>query len=375
MASIADFIDHFYRGDENSVFSDFSASILIISLHRIHDLSIALTNAYGAQNWSCVVAASDCSKCAGSRQSVTPPALRTISRKANEVESPIADTGGQRSVSAEAFVRRNRWAFGFASVVGNPVPVPEATSVSLVNAPIRTSADVQHCEIAGGKGFSPEQALASCLGEAFERYALATADRRQVVVGTSSAIDGAINTGAVFGFPVVDQHPSIVPLTNDTVLEWMDAIDLHTTQAVQIPANLALCPYLSDPYSTIVAGSTNGAASGATAEDARTQALREIVERDAFWYYARTGATPVHIKLSTLPPDMTEAMRCYTGTFTVTLLPNPPMVQRASHPGDAEPLHRRGKHAKPRTCARTLRGDPVSGRPHRFRSSAGAGCI
>ncbi len=323
LTSVAPFIDHFYSGDEDVVFADAAAAQLLVGFHRLHDLSIAVTNAYGAQNWSCVVAASDCPGCADARLSITPPALRNVALETGGTENGSTDIGGDRAMSPEVFVGRNRWAFGFASVVGNPVAVPEAKSVSLVNAPIRTSVDVLRCEIAGGKGISLEQALASCLGEAFERYALATANRGEVVTGESAEVDGAIDVASTFGFPVVDEHPSISLLTGDIALEWMNATDLTTGRSVRIPANFALCPYSSGPYAAIVAGSTNGAACGATGEDARAQGLREIVERDAFWYYARTGVEPVHLDLATLPREILAAMGGYDGTFAVTLLPNP----------------------------------------------------
>lgn len=323
LGSISEFIEYFYSGDEDPVFTDESAEALIGAIHGLHDLSIAVTNAYGAQNWSCVVPASDCGGCTGRRQGVVPSALRSTVPEMMETAVTRTDTGGERAMSAEAFVARNRWAFGFASIVGNPVLVPDIESVSLVNAPIRTSTDVLRCEIAGGKGISIDQALASCLGEAFERYSLASVDRSGVVVGTSDGVDRAIDAVKVFGFPVRDEHPSIVPLGDDTVLEWIDATDLHSGRVIRVPANFAFCPYVSGSYATIVAGSTNGAASGATREDARVQALREIVERDAFWYYARTGAEPIHVDLSTLPPDLVSAVRSFDGNFTVSLLPNP----------------------------------------------------
>lgn len=323
LAPVATFIDHFYSGDADAIFSDTDATHLLTRFHVIHDLSIAVTNAYGAQNWSCAVAASDCLDCAGAHISITPPALCDVASDLEDASVRSMDTGGERSRSAESFVNRNRWAFGFASVVGNPVHVSESSSVALVNAPIRTSVDIHRCEIAGGKGTSLDQALASCLGEALERYALATADRRGVVCGTRGEIAGAIDVATTFGFPVLDAHPSITPLADGVALEWMGANNINTGSSVRIPANFALCPYVSSTHATIVAGSTNGAACGATSEDAKLQGLREIVERDAFWYYARTGADPIHIDPTSLDPHIIEAMADYDGTFSVTLLPNP----------------------------------------------------
>lgn len=327
---VASFIEHFYSGNESHTFDDDSATQLLTGLHALHNLSIAVTNAYDMQNWSCVVAASDCPQCASKRSLLSPPMLIPTGPEDTKVPWRMDDTDGQRSMSPEAFVRHNRWAFGFAAVVGNPVPAPSAEPVSLVNAPIRTSVDVDQCEIAGGKGLSLEQALASCLGEAFERYALASATRQGVTVGSQSEVAGAIDVAHTFGFPVLDAHPSINRLTSSTRLEWMSASDLGKNDDVHVPVNFALCPYSGGSQAAIVAGSTNGAACGATQEDARAQALREIVERDAFWYYARTGAAPIHLDLTTLPSDLADAMRSYDGTFTVTLLPNPFMAPVAN---------------------------------------------
>jgi ribosomal protein S12 methylthiotransferase accessory factor YcaO len=154
--------------------------------------------------------------------------------------------------------------------------------------------------------------------------------RRGITVGSQGEVTGAIDVAQTFGFPVLDEHPSISPLTSETILEWMDATDLGTNDEVRVPVNFALCPYSGGSQAVIVAGSTNGAACGATREDARVQALREIVERDAFWYYARTGAAPIHLDLTTLPSEFTKAMDGYDGTFTATLLPNPFMAPVAN---------------------------------------------
>ncbi|GEM_PF-1204422 len=318
--SIGPWIEHFYGGHAATVFSPRDAEALLGAFDRLHDLSLALTNAYAPQNWSCVLPVAGCVDCADVLRASCPPTARA----AEVVEGHDVDTAGRRTSSATGFVAANRWAFGFAAVVGNPVPVPDVPGVTLVNAPIRTSVDPSQCEIAGGKGVAAEQALASCLGEALERYALASTVHSGSVTGAMHEVPDAVDVATEFGFPVVDGHPSIRPCTPSARLEWVGAVELLDGTAVRLPANFAYCPYVApDDVDTIVAGSTNGAASGATRGDARSQAMRETVERDAFWFYARTGVSPIHVEPASLPTDLVAAMDAYNGTFAVTLLVNP----------------------------------------------------
>lgn len=144
-----------------------------------------------------------------------------------------------------------------------------------------------------------------------------------MLVGTLAQVERAVDVAAIFGFPVLDEHPSISTFERNTVLEWLDGTELTTGVSVRVPANFALCPYVNGESAVIVAGSTNGAAAGASRSDARAQALREIVERDAFWFYARTGADPLLIDVTTLPDGIVEIMREFDGEFAVAALPNP----------------------------------------------------
>ncbi|MFT4234943.1 MAG: YcaO-like family protein [Microbacterium sp.] len=304
------------------------ACALIAIFDRCHDLSMAFTNRYAPQNWSVVCPVASCPDCA--EVPVVMPSLRsTVVPEGGDVDRD--PTAGARRTSAENFVRANRWAIGFASIVGNPVAVEDAAEVSLVNAPIRTSTQPEDCEVSGGKGLSLSQALASFLGEAFERWMLAASRRISGVVGSFNMLPNAIDVTREFGFPARDEDPSIDTYDPGILLEWLPAEELTSGSEVDFPSNLVFCPYLPAATAHAISfGSTNGASAGGSVVDATEQALLELVEWDAFWFYARTGHPASKVAFPDLPADVAAMMAQIDGQFYVHLLPNPFSVAVAS---------------------------------------------
>lgn len=323
LSGIPDYIEYYYPNSTRQEFTDDSAILLISLFYLLHDLSLAVTNAFGDQNWSCVAGAASCARCGVVRGSITPPAVGVAPMTLGSNAAAQPDTAGFRSVDADAFIKANRWAISFASALGNPVRVQDCHDVAIVNAPIRTASRASDCQISGGKGLRIEQSLASCLGEGLERYCPATVSRNDVCTGTELEMPAAVDAAAKFGLPSADSHPSLVAYHSELPVEWYPARDLYTERDVLIPANFVFCPYTAVNGHTISSSSTNGAAAGADRTDARLQALREIIERDAFWYYARTGAPPLHIDEEDLPADVRVRMAQFSGQFTFSLLPNP----------------------------------------------------
>lgn len=321
LASIPDFLSYFYDGFESQDFDNDVAVALISLFARHHDVSLALTNAYGPQNWSVVRSVATCETCHDDGDIV---AIEGSTRVAAAPQHAVDATGGYRVLSAADFVQANRWVVGFASLVGNPVGVDESEDVALVNAPVRTALSPADCEISGGKGYTFDQSLASFVGEGLERYALARALRTDAVIGTRRSVANAVDLEAEFGLPSVDAHESLTRYHDSLSLEWLPAVDVDSGRTVALPANFIFCPY-SPPAgaASIVAASTNGAATGANETDATRQALLELVERDAFWFYARTGMPAVVLEDNDLPKDVRESIASQDGQFTVCLLPNP----------------------------------------------------
>ena len=236
-------------------------------------------------------------------------------------------TGGPRAASPEEFVSACRLFIGFASALGNPIPVPSgAESQHLANSPILLGGgDCAH-EVAGGKGDTFEQSIASCVGEGLERYFLSGVYRSPGMVETHATLVirhlDAIDPVADVGFPLVNSEA--VAYTPELPIEWTPAADAATGERSLVPTNLIFCPYVpAAGASIIVAGSTNGTAAGATISDATNQAMFEVIERDAFWYYARTGISPVEVGRDDLPCEIVVEMDTSELRFCTMLLPNP----------------------------------------------------
>lgn len=130
-----------------------------------------------------------------------------------------------------------------------------------------------------GKGPTPEQAMASAVMEAMERYSAERQDRDQVIYGT---VREAADVG-----PTLDPKEMIIPMRflhyiDDAVLGWCTGYDLFKGEEVWVPANAVYHPYFADGDMQIFRYHTNGIAAGNTIEEAILHALLELVERDAW---------------------------------------------------------------------------------------------
>ncbi|MGX5682305.1 YcaO-like family protein [Schumannella luteola] len=324
---------HYYPGDRDAPLDVDDALALVALLHRRHGLAVAITDGYSAQNWSVCFPVPGCPTCRDVPRSPADvgrslgAARPRPDAEAGVDADPVEhdDTAGLRGSRGSDFVARNRAAVGFAAILGNPVRVEEEEEVALLNAPVFVAGSPEGHEVAGGKGVTLEQSLASCVGEGLERYLLTGVYRAPAVTATRAELDAAACSPiAEFGFPARDDHEGIERYRDDLELEWMEADDLHSGGHRLVPANLVYCPY--DPPGGVPAisvGSTNGAATGATVADATRQALLESVERDAFWYYARTGTPPLAVPHSALPLDVSLGMGVMRGQFWTHVLENP----------------------------------------------------
>lgn len=286
LQSAADLLSVMYDGFEKETYDAAAAGMLIERFWALHTLPLALTNGYEPQNWSVIFPVPSCETC---RTVVDARMIADFFDKPQPAaaEAPNTDT---RAVAAASFVGRNRIAVGFAAIVGNPVFVDEEPSAALFNAPVRTDLKPQDCDIAGGKGVDEDHGLASFVGEALERYALTGVFSSAPLVASFDVATEAVDPAEEFGFPVLDSHTSIRPYAPSLEIEWTWSSDSRSHRRA-VPSNLVMSPYKPrhERAAVISSSSTNGAAGGATAQDAYVHSLMEIVERDAFWYYARSG--------------------------------------------------------------------------------------
>ncbi|MFA6709758.1 MAG: YcaO-related McrA-glycine thioamidation protein [Candidatus Methanomethylophilaceae archaeon] len=130
-----------------------------------------------------------------------------------------------------------------------------------------------------GKGPTVEQAKASAVMEAVERYSAEQKDSDEIVYGT---IAQAQDNG-----PTVDPVDLILPLrvldyVDSAEIAWVTGSDLFSGQETWVPACAAFYPYYPSSDLQLFRFHTNGLASGNTIEEAVLHALFELIERDAW---------------------------------------------------------------------------------------------
>ncbi len=130
-----------------------------------------------------------------------------------------------------------------------------------------------------GKGPTKEQAMASAVMEAMERYSAEQRDGDEVVLGTFAEME---STGLT-----VDPRELILPLRTydyvmDQAIAWTRGYEMFRGEHAWVPANAVYHPYFCEGDLQLFRYHTNGIASGNTMEEAVLHALLELVERDAW---------------------------------------------------------------------------------------------
>ena len=141
-----------------------------------------------------------------------------------------------------------------------------------------------------GKGPTAEQALASALMEAMERYSAEQHDDDEIAYGTLAQ---AREVGLT-----MDPKDMILPLRildyyQNAEIAWVRGFELFRGQPIWIPACAVFYPYHPDTDLQLFRYHTNGIAAGNTIEEAILHSLLELIERDAWSIaeeYERTNA-------------------------------------------------------------------------------------
>lgn len=177
--------------------------------------------------------------------------------------------------------------------------ITEITHLDRIGIPvfsaIRPLAAEGAVSIYAGKGATVNQAKASAIMEAFERYSAEKqeSDEDKLFVGTMNSLEGDVVNPISLIIPNRLQSNPIV-----TRLEWMEAINMKTGDNVWVPANAVFHPYITRSASQIFKANTNGLASGNVLEEAILQALCEVIERDS-WSIFEAFKNKVNLDLST----------------------------------------------------------------------------
>lgn len=131
-----------------------------------------------------------------------------------------------------------------------------------------------------GKGATPEQAKASAVMEAMERYSAEQREDDEVAYGTLAQIRGT-------GLPMVEPADLILParvlgMVENSEIAWTECYDIMRGEEVWVPACAVFYPYYPDGDLQLFRYHTNGIASGNTLEEAILHSMFEVIERDAW---------------------------------------------------------------------------------------------
>ncbi|MFJ6945996.1 YcaO-like family protein [Streptomyces wuyuanensis] len=230
-------------------------------------------------------------------------------------------TTGQRTADADAAAAATHDALRLVQRVTRDRPrVPTVPSCVSYSAHLSTHPDLAQAAVdtvTGGAALGDHaRARAAAVGEAVERYCgnlvpdtLPVAPWSRLVRDGRDAVDPrefALYSSAQYarrGFPFVAMSPELP-------IGWSAGHDLVDARQVLVPASLTYVNYFRGTHRS--EPPTNypllaGTAAGATLEEARLAALREVLERDAvtLWWLSGAPATPLYPEAS--PPRAQSA--------------------------------------------------------------------
>ncbi len=146
-----------------------------------------------------------------------------------------------------------------------------------VYSAIRPGAAEGAVSIYAGKGATKNQAKASAMMEAFERYSaeINIEDAQMFETGLYGEIEGAINPETLI-LPQQSYKP------DETRLDWVKTVDMTDDEEYLAPVNAIYHPYIPRGGAVLFKSNTNGLASGNRIEEAVYHGITEVVERDAW---------------------------------------------------------------------------------------------
>lgn len=159
--------------------------------------------------------------------------------------------------------------------------VTEITHLDRLGIPvysaIRPGAAEGAVSIYAGKGATKDQAKASAMMEAFERYSaeISEVDKLKFKSTIFNEENDAINPKELI------LPPSSIEI-EETKLDWVKAFEINDNQTYLVPANAVYHPYIPLNGMALFKSNTNGLASGNNLEEAIFHGIMEVIERDAW---------------------------------------------------------------------------------------------
>ena len=131
-----------------------------------------------------------------------------------------------------------------------------------------------------GKGATPEQAKASAVMEALERYSAEMRESDEIAYGTMQQMR---DSGMSFVEPADLILPArVMGMIESAEIAWTVCYDILRGEDVWVPACAVFYPYYPDGDLQLFRFHTNGIAAGNTIEEAILHAMFEVIERDAW---------------------------------------------------------------------------------------------
>jgi ribosomal protein S12 methylthiotransferase accessory factor len=183
--------------------------------------------------------------------------------------------GHHRSVSPEETLSRMLPVLHLAGITRlSDITGLDQTGIPVWSSIVPKSPDV--LSVYNGKGATHVGSKVGAIMEAFERHAAFIVDR-PLVRGSYHALSAER--------PTLDPRAATLPLrpnySSDSTLVWTAANDVNTGEEVLVPADLVWMG-LEPAMRCYAWASTTGLSAGITYEEAISQALCEIIERDAW---------------------------------------------------------------------------------------------
>jgi putative methanogenesis marker protein 1 len=160
--------------------------------------------------------------------------------------------------------------------------VADITRLDRVGIPvfssIRPSAGEGAISVYNGKGASKEQAKASAIMEALERYSGELRGDELVRMGVEEMTS---SNNALDPRELVLPELTLMHVMYERIA-WVRGWDLMEEEDIYVPASAVFHPYASSEDMPLFRSNTNGLASGNTMEEAVLHGICEVVERDAW---------------------------------------------------------------------------------------------
>lgn len=227
------------------------------------------------------------------------------------VPRPFTDDGGFRSVHPRVTYERHAHLISrLTGAVTHVSPMPERdtplravyTSGYRVTPHAAKGRAIDFYRPCAGKGKTPEQARASALCEALERYSgVYQGDEARVRGSWRTLAPRAIHPDELQHFSRAQRSSAAMheqeaphlwvaqPFDETLELDWTPAWSFTRDAPRLIPLAYCFSEIPASPVQAYCRNSANGAAAGNTLEEAILQGLLELVERDAaaVWWYNR----------------------------------------------------------------------------------------